>query len=382
MALKKALTTAPLAIPFVLGLAAACSSAKPAAPVVAITASTAAPTATAEAEDPDKVPLGKTLAPWKRPARSADTAACKKLVAEQEAAAKKDAPLPEGVTSEGFSPPPCMPVPGGAWGLVSTIIDYEQMAGISYCTIHCGDEDCGPCHYIAVVALDPVFITDSGAVKRGARVVANLSGSLADSDTGTFDLDGDGAEEALFAVNDGVILTFKSDAISVYPNSAGLVFEKLVDFDQDARPDLVLRNPYWGGADLLRCGMRHGFPLLGIGFEIDMVARSLPDGTFSTTDPLSQRQAKLACPAKPPVIVAKDKEGNYDLQKIQENVVCARLFGMPAQAVEQALDSACTWPEDECEALFDARDNGATTTCAGRSFLLEWAQAKPNMKLQ
>ena len=88
----------------------------------------------------------------------------------------------------------------------------------------------------------PLYVSDSGAEKRGPPIVATLvSGVLGDADLGAFDLDGDGVEELIVATEDGLILTLRDDKIKPYSKSQGLVFDRIVDFDQDGRPDLVLK---------------------------------------------------------------------------------------------------------------------------------------------
>jgi len=368
-------------------LVLACSSASPPPPVVDIRAppvASAAPTATAIV-DPDAAPVVPTLAAWKPPSRSTDTAACKKIQAEQDAASTKDASVPEGGMSGGdFSPTPCLPGKSGAWGLIGSVFDWRNTPPISPGTAYCGQEDYGPCIFHPVVQLTPVHVSDSGAVKRGAPIVTTLfSGVLGDKALAAFDLDGDGVEELIVATEDGVVLTLKDDKISSYSKSKGLVFDRIVDFDQDGRPDLVLRNPYIGS--FMSCGFRGGFPIMDFGAELLVVARSLPDGSFSAADPASQAITKQQCPALPRPIVVKREGGAIDNGRLRQNIACARVWGVSAEMVEKALTAGCGKipdEEDECEHLFNARDGLPVTTCPGKDVLLGWLKAPPPVTLQ
>lgn len=381
----------PMASPRTLSLlpllVLACSSAPPPPPTIDIRAppvGSAVPAA-APTVDPDAAPVVPALAAWKPPPRSTDTAACKKIHAEQDAASTKDASIPEGGMSSGdFSPTPCLPAKGGAWGLIGSIFRWETMPPISPGTAYCGQEEYGPCLFHPVVQLVPLYVSDSGAEKRGPPIVATLvSGVLGDADLGAFDLDGDGVEELIVATEDGLILTLRDDKIKPYSKSQGLVFDRIVDFDQDGRPDLVLRNPYVGS--FLSCGFRGGFPILDFGAELLVVARSLPDGSFSAADPASQAITKQQCPALPRRIVVKGEGGAVDNARLRQNIACARVWGMSGELVEKALASSCAKiPDDEdmCEHLFNARDGLPITTCPGEDVMRGWLELPPPVTLQ
>ncbi|MFO0590083.1 MAG: VCBS repeat-containing protein [Polyangiaceae bacterium] len=353
-------------------------------PVTTATAAADSP----PAPDPDADPVMPELGKWKRPDRDTDTAACKKIEAAQQAASKKDASVPEGADSDGFMPFPCMPVRGGAWGLVGTISDYERTPPISTCTAFCGTEDCGPCHLNPTVDFVPIFVTDAGAVTRGTKVSETFfgagSGGSGEGRIGTFDLDGDGTEELIAALGKGVVLSLKDGKISTYSKFKDTAFQRIVDFDQDGRPDLLLSHPYIGGETLYGCGLRMGMGIPNVGADLEIVARSLADGTFSTDDPAAQAITKQQCPGIPRHIVAKGADGSFDNPRTWQRVACARLWGVSADSVQKALDKDCTWAadDDNCEAHFDIRDGQDVKVCASKDILSSWAKAPAPVTLK
>ncbi len=141
----------------------------------------------------------------------------------------------------------------------------------------------------------------------------------------------------------------------------------------------MLRNPYVGS--FLSCGFRGGFPILEFGAELLVVARSLPDGSFSAADPASQAITKQQCPALPRRIVVKGDGGAVDNFRLRQNIACARVWGVSAEVVEKALAAGCAKipeDEDECEHLFNVRDGQPVTTCPGKDVVLRLAHAPPS----
>lgn len=389
MVRRSVLSTMALSASLIMACSSAPGPAKATAPEVKIGAPPAGTsTAAAESEpsvDPDADPELVTPPLWKRRARDTDTPACKKLAALQEAASKKDTPVPEGAQADSVSPTPCMPVAGGAWGLVGTVADYERMPAISTCTAYCGNEDCGPCHLNPVIDYVPVFVTDAGVVTRAAPLSDTFySAGPSEEQIGTFDLDGDGSEELLAGIGKGAILSFKDGKISPYSKYTGAPFRAIVDVDQDSRPDLFLQHPYLAGDGIYSCGIRGGMGVVNFAIDLELFARSLPDGTFSTDDAAAQALTKHQCPGIPRHIVVKDADGAYDNVKIRQRVACARLWGVSADNVTKALEKECSWTADdeECDALFDVRDGAPVKKCASKEILMSWAKAAPPVTLK
>lgn len=358
--------------------------AKPAAIVVPI-APTSEPDSPAPAATSTSAAPHEELADWEAPSsRDSESAACKKLDALQEKATRASVQNPDN--QPGFhptaSPLGCLPAGTmGAWALIAKVTGFEEDG--MFVALHpgCGADD-DPCVFDAEVSLTPTFVSDSGQKTVGPTLNITLySDGSAPASAGSFDLDGDGFDELLVPGEKSTIFTLKNGKIQEYTKSHDLSFGRLVNLDSDGRPDLLLRNPYDSGLSLLQCGKRHGFPLIGIGVGVDMVARSMPDGSFSTEDARAQERAKLACPAMPAAIVARDGKGDFDLQTTLTNVACARLWGKPAKDVVDALDKGCTWAQDECTALFDLRDAQPMKECAGRDMMLTFANETPPLSL-
>lgn len=359
-------------------------------PTMAAAPTTASGAATGEssAEPAKTKPRSKPpmLPAWKGPSLPDSHAACKAILAAQDTASRRDKKPPAGAIAASKHAMPCLPAGKGAWGLISTIVDFDRNRLNTVLDPSCGGPDGNPCLYDAILSLTPVHVSDKGVKVTGMAFTAGRAGLTSnDSDqAGAYDLDGDGEEELLVALGGaGQALTFRDGKVSVYAASKDIAFEGLVDADGDGRPDLLLVNLYHDGQDFLSCGKMRGNPVVGFAVDMPLVARSQLGGAFSLDDAESLAVARKSCPVKPEPIVVKDEHGQFDNGWIRENVVCARLWGVPAQTVIEALERDCRWPTKggECDALFDARDNATTALCAGHDKLVEWARKVPPVTL-
>jgi hypothetical protein len=154
----------------------------------------------------------------------------------------------------------------------------------------------------------------------------------------TFDYDHDGVPEALVAHPLATITQFRTGplgaGLDVYKPATGLIIGGFEDVDGDGRPDLEIANPYGGDAMFL--------------------AHSLPDGTFSQKDDVAKGFAARHCP-KPGLDVVDLRPD--DRNDVLRRIACARLHGVSASAVEDALQSyreALCKGAPECK----ARDGG------------------------
>jgi hypothetical protein len=164
-------------------------------------------------------------------------------------------------------------------------------------------------------------------------------GSLDLDEPSYVDFDGDGDPEVLVSGSlneEGYnptfheIWTFKAGAVVPYAPARGIVFDDATDIDDDARPDLLTRGPYatveaasaLGGSNPIA-------PLL-------FAAHSKVGGAFVQGDAAAIAYAAKECgPAKPLQFATFDEDA-------AKAIVCARLHGSTAAAVDQALAAQCS----------------------------------------
>lgn len=352
---------------------------------------------TANSRDPDppaEEPMFTNGAPdsgdlpgWTPPARPEDPAACRTLLQAQAAASGRHAKLPAYGEKLHLEPLPCVAAKGGVWGLVETITGYDRNPFDVFRRATCDGDEGDPCLYDAHVSVVPTFVTSAGKALSGSAFAVTTFYERAPSslDVGAFDFDGDGSDELISSFDHPVILTVKGDQVVPYAPADKLSFSKIADIDQDGRPDLQLTNPYFVSVDKVGCGKPGGQGVIQLVAEVSVVARSLPNGTFSTSDPAAVAITKAECPGAPKSIVEKDRSNHFDNQRIRRNIVCARIWGVPAQTVIKSLDAGCTWPSsptEDCDALMDARNGKPTSVCAGRQHLVAWANKTPPVSLK
>ena len=174
-----------------------------------------------------------------------------------------------------------------------------------------------------------------------ARLESNVTGvewpPLFGRHGGAFDFDGDGVPELVatiakdvrtFAPGSRIFVTMKKGAIAPYPTGGAYQVNGLVDVDHDGRPDLRV------SFDL---GKRTACAASDEGrVEIDFIAHSLPNGTFSLDDAVASGFAQKHCPAMPTA------DGMFTLSDLSTTwVSCARMRGKSADAVIDELQKAC-----------------------------------------
>ena len=192
----------------------------------------------------------------------------------------------------------------------------------------------------------------------------------------TFDFDGDGEEELFLriaAVGAGLerlvagrLWTFRGGRIERYAAARALDVEALRDVDHDGRPDLLTYAP-WDAPSRLhdRCAppvyRAHG-PLL--------VLHARVDGSFVGDDALAIAEARSACPTIPRTIVVRAGDVVDGLGTVA-NVACARMRGVAAQVLIDAIDRACGAD----------RDCAAPSPCDDPALWRRLASVEPPLRL-
>lgn len=156
--------------------------------------------------------------------------------------------------------------------------------------------------------------------------------------------------------------------IERYPPSAEFIVHEVRDTDGDNRPDLVVHKPYMERST----SCASAFSLMAMGPPL--LAHSLDDGTFSTSDDVAAAFARTSCPAPPTSIVERYDEGSVDSARTTNAVVCARLWGVETAALVAQLRRECAPPPRF------ARDNECAT-CSELALYERWAAIDPPLRL-
>jgi hypothetical protein len=167
-------------------------------------------------------------------------------------------------------------------------------------------------------------------------------------DTYDFDHDGEpeffsplryhaGARDPVMALG---FVTLKGGRVELYAPAMRLPIDHLEDVDEDGRPDLVLEYVVGPGH---RCDWHvdgGGGPDI-----VTLVAHTLTDGTFSLGDGVARTQlaARYGCSGAPVhAINLSDGGSGGEAPAIEEaSIVCARVWGVPKEAVMGELDRVC-----------------------------------------
>jgi len=184
------------------------------------------------------------------------------------------------------------------------------------------------------------------------------------------DYDGDGTPEAVVWTAQlgqeirssarGVLWSFSKGNVAPYGKTEKLAiapFEvdptapieplPLKDIDGDGRVDLLGYGPFFG-VFTQGCGVVESFDALGP--RLALHART--DGGFSERDAAAVAYAKQQCPTRPARILAFGEHG-VDRRATFSNLGCARLWNLPASAIDSERKVACGVtqpPSSDCDA--------------------------------
>jgi hypothetical protein len=255
----------------------------------------------------------------------------------------------------------CLRTPdGGAWAVV-----LDDLAGVP--------EDAGvggqvEGHWsVAHVAPD-------GTVARSQR--ANdwvYYAQLGVSHTALVDYDNDGAPEIVVVTrvrameaagsSAGEVLSFRNGAVIPYAPATGISPDESRDVDNDGRTDLITAAPYTDeGND---SPSDFSYEMRGPQF----LAHALPDGTFARNDAAAKAFARTQCPARNPRVFGASTENAL------HDVVCARIWGVPAAAVQRIVTTRCASPQE------NGSGNPRRPHCGDVRVLTRWIALAPPVTL-
>ena len=203
-----------------------------------------------------------------------------------------------------------------------------------------------------------LFASSAGARARLAATVQGIEWPpVIGRHAGLHDFDGDGTPELVatiakdvrsYAPGERIFVTMKKGAIAPYPTGGKFLVDGMTDADHDGKPDLRVSFDL-GKATV--CA-----PTDEARVEVEFLAHTLANGTFSVDDAVATGWAQKRCPAMPasdglfapsegPAAGARDLSLSY--------VACERMRGKSAADVIAELGAACAPNADE------------TKTCAG-----------------
>lgn len=258
------------------------------------------------------------------------------------AAKARDTKLPSVVDTGpgGFRPEifddTCYPTPNGAWAIA--LGDLHAPPARLQNGVLATTEVKGSMH--------PVHLDSQGARSQGPphAFTADQTRSFR-FDTTLFDYDGDGEPELLLSVEsvdgsslDGATADVLTSRAGVRPYSPAARYRAthVRDVDRDGRPDLIFTGePVESVARDLSTAVRE---------ELQFVAHSLSDGTFSDRDAPATEYARAQCPQPPSRIVDTDAAGVVDEFASVKAVHCARLWNVTATEIKEQLARTCVPP--------------------------------------
>ncbi|MBL8678005.1 MAG: hypothetical protein JNK05_02475 [Myxococcales bacterium] len=154
----------------------------------------------------------------------------------------------------------------------------------------------------------------------------------------TFDFDGDRTSEAIVRAMESrededsdsylAMLTVANGAVRPYEPRGGVpAFSRIVDFDEDERPDLV--DP--------RCNAAPDDDHEGYTGP-QCLSHSRPDGTFSNDDSVARDFIAAQCPAPPErIVVLADGVASVQRHETYGTILCARYYGESAERLVQRI---------------------------------------------
>jgi hypothetical protein len=197
------------------------------------------------------------------------------------------------------------------------------------------------------------------AVGQGMDTVERFESSFALRQViGTFDYDGDRVSEAFVFTRasgdelnvDGQseleLLTVARGAVTMYAPAGGVPpFQRVVDVDDDGRPDLLDMRCY--ELDIEESSAQQ---------PLSCLAHSLADGTFSRDDSVVRDYVQRQCTAPPErLISATEGSDRIEHDETLTAIVCARYYGESAERlVHRIFLEARGFDEDELRWLNEA----------------------------
>jgi hypothetical protein len=173
----------------------------------------------------------------------------------------------------------------------------------------------------------------------------------------TYDFDNDGASEAIVRSyswsNESwgdasiEILTARGGAVRAYQPQGGVPsFERMIDFDNDGRPDLLNSREF-----ILLSDDEDG-ALSGLSTEdralsgLSTIAHGRNDGTFSKDDSVARDFIRAQC-AAPPERLVELQGGDVDRSITFSAILCARFYGESSERLVHRLFANTAQLEDE-----------------------------------
>ncbi len=181
------------------------------------------------------------------------------------------------------------------------------------------------------------FVQPDGRVLRRRIAGARASWSV------FFDFDGDGTAEAGLRIPGGgdharsTLYTVHDGAIVPYAPGAGVDAEVPHDVDGDGRPDFLTDSPF---TTPNTCGP-------SVFYGVPEVVHALADGGFSRDDAVAREWMRQRCAGVTPASAERLIEGGPPFREIVGRIGCLRYLGVPAEALQRALDAQ--WPAESTE---------------------------------
>ena len=191
---------------------------------------------------------------------------------------------------------------------------------------------------------------------------AEAGGMLGPGNSIAYDFDGDGLDEIWVESSRSCdrspapkLYTFRGGRVVAYPVPRDARVDEVTDEDHDGRPDLVTGS--FLDTPLVRCGLGD---IVCAGYSFKRLLHSRPDGSFAEDDAVAIAYAQKQCPAPggPLVTFKHDTATEVDGEATAKAIACARLRGVPADAVVAELRT-------HCPSLMHPLDPRSVRSCLG-----------------